>query len=268
MAENDYLIPRGSYAHKVALKGGSDLDVDLILPRSFATLESVKDECDSSDDPLKPFTKLCLKIKSALEVSIKGLPNEAWGVLVSIPESKGEESTRSIKLTIQLHNTNVNVHLFPKLLDKDGKICNIGPKQNDGSRNWIRGEYMTIYDMPELTDEGLAALLLLKLWKKNDLSANQYADQNQSNEPCKRIVFSRFLVSATIKSMVDYLIKGFSYENSGDVNYVFATAGVNPFWNSTDHEERALIVAALIQFKEQFDILSPQTQLTTIEIIK
>lgn len=80
---------------------------------------------------------------------------------------RGDEAfTRSIKCLVKYHGMPLEVDLFPKLLDKDGKIWSL-----DKARNWVSGDSVPAraeldFEAPNvLSDEAKASILLIKFWK-------------------------------------------------------------------------------------------------------
>jgi hypothetical protein len=107
---NFTLVQRGSVKHHVALKGGADIDLDIILPLSFCSCEDM--------------SKILAKENNLQDHEIG-------------PYETIREVTRSLEFKMTAHTFEVEVDLFPKFINKDGLICSLSPMRDDGLRHWI-----------------------------------------------------------------------------------------------------------------------------------
>jgi len=216
---NFFLIRRGSAQRGVALKGTADLDLDLILPRSFARAEDWRPTSEDGMAEFEIWKQFCFGIADRIagndfaqaydsvefkeSIRVRGLTETVESqessssagpyVPIAIPRNIGTELvvkygaiSRSIPGSIGIHGIQVELDIFPKLVDKDGNICCFGSKEIiDGktSRPWNQQQINVFRKTVVFKDAEAAAILLVKLWKA------KYVDTNsQSAEKVKHVL--------------------------------------------------------------------------------
>lgn len=197
-----HLVVRGSVHARTALKYAVDLDVDLIIPRAMAITEESGGEMPqtkplaSNPDEFTAFVRsVALVLFAAKSVpSVAPSPSpaaassssaQAWtsGVRSSSSRAHGEwqlpgsedaalqdlilNLSRSVPFTLWVDGVPVEVDLFPKLLDSQGNVCEVGKKQSGKGREWTKTPFRQACPSSafEFTDIQRAAILILKMWR-------------------------------------------------------------------------------------------------------
>jgi hypothetical protein len=161
------LIPRGSVARGTVLRCDVDIDLDLVLPMTLFHI-SERANVDPGEEVLAPLIQewntLLPEVFSRIQLSGDG-PHTFCGVQLL---QLGGEITRSIKceLVVDAHSAPVRVDLFPKYISSDGRMMGLGPARADGTRTVLYQDPLARPKGVEFTDEELAAVVFLKLWKK------------------------------------------------------------------------------------------------------
>lgn len=73
------LVPRGSFVRQIALKAAVDLDVDIILPRSFHSYEEIRDKCHAAGN-FEPFFDVCRDVFHLIDSRSRKNLTEEFGV--------------------------------------------------------------------------------------------------------------------------------------------------------------------------------------------
>jgi len=199
---NSHLIVRGSVSNGLFLKSSGDIDLDLIIPYSIYSKETFDEELGTTLDGkilnIDAMKKFCLHLYDAIEEKEEITIDE---IDLELDESEVEEEfealkvksksvngsiyaqfypivirlsvprknvTRSLPLSVVVNGYPMEVDLFPKFLNKDGKICGIGHQQTapDGEqyRLWKCESPLPRKEV-ELSENDRAAALFLKLWR-------------------------------------------------------------------------------------------------------
>ncbi len=150
------LQPRGSVITRTALRDGVDLDVDLLLPRDLVEWRLDGIERLTNKERGDWFRR---KLTEMLRVMCP-----AKGTFFT---SKTDNPTRSLTLVASINGTNIDIDLFPKVLDEKGSVWS--PSKNrdaDGEREWQSVPYhLPLVTTDKWTAEQHLAVLIIKLWK-------------------------------------------------------------------------------------------------------
>lgn len=257
----------------VEVDTSSSLDTEVTYSKRRTLRNDGIDEEDEADHRLENATVDLTDLDGRIRASVD-LP-KLPGSLRSRALGSGEKITRSIKFEMVLQGSKIDIDIFPKLIDNDGAVCCLSQERNDGIREWLcQPTVMRRQAKIELTEEEEAALLLVKLWKKdlpepvkNTLKGYHLAlaierihiDEAAAKEPPpaltpaqekeiaelgEEIEFKRTNVAALICLLAEYLHYGYSTANPGS-RYTFVTAGNNPFYSDSKPENRLAICTAL-----------------------
>lgn len=165
--KNFYFDLRGSVHKRVALKEGADLDIDVIIPRSWFSKEQVDEGLSKEDGRIVNIdvvSELCEDIANQLKKN--GTP----GITVEFPE---EKCSRSLTFEAEIHGFSVEVDLFPKFVDKEGDVWGLSGKKRadeEGAayRVWEKCVQSQLKNArkQEYSHSQEAAILFIKMWKK------------------------------------------------------------------------------------------------------
>lgn len=153
------LQPRGSVITETALRGAADLDVDLILGRDLPEWRLDGDIANMSNADLwNWFHPMTIRLREAI------LRSDDGKVAFS---SKKVEITRSLELQMIDKGDEIDVDLFPKILDREGNVWGpLGDKDDNGYRKWTSVPFSNPWVQTDSwNDEQRLAALLVKLWK-------------------------------------------------------------------------------------------------------
>lgn len=224
------LVARGSLVRNIALKGAADLDVDIILPQYYHSKEKMDAElklASGRKDPYSPYYNLSRALFAMIDPDINDHqrpsyitgsyqpafdePRETTSVpmdLSLVITRRGHEAfTRSIKCLLMYHGMPVELDLFPKLLDKDGKIWWIGK-----DRKWVCPPATSFpakadadfEPLKDLTDEAKATILFLKFWKKQAKKSCETKLDNLLFEAAKNVIHRNHPVAQTqVENLTD-----------------------------------------------------------------
>jgi len=170
------LVPRGSVAKRTAIRFGADLDLDLILPRTYNPNVRHNYGPKWSFVAASSDASACKWGVSLTQDIAFLLQRDASGNCFHF--TKGiHEMTRSISTLFVVDGEAIELDLFPKLVDDTGSIVAISKTtQLDGSgRSWIATSLSSVrsalmqsrraHTESALNEEQQAAVLFLKYWK-------------------------------------------------------------------------------------------------------
>lgn len=174
---NSILMPRGSVPKQMAVQGHQDLDLDIILPKTFITYEQMAAKC--ANDNWEPFYELIRSVAKKLDPPSAqlptALPNYSFDYEKILEETNGQKrQVKRLKLTGRIENltrsipckfdylgTVTDVDFFPKLICRNGLIWNVSK-----ARTWQWSKILPRPEKIKYLDVQVAAVVLLKWWIK------------------------------------------------------------------------------------------------------
>jgi len=161
------------------LRYGSDIDLDIIIPRSLRSRQGDEDEKLILQWNNELVTEVFNDVIVTDVADVADLSNGVAKLLLVKDEDGGPDKkngdwvTRSIKCelyAVGISSDNpVKVDLFPKYISNDGRIMWLGPEiTSDGAakRTVLYDDPLKLSNVAKFTDEELAAVVFLKLWNK------------------------------------------------------------------------------------------------------
>ncbi|KAJ3013876.1 hypothetical protein HKX48_005482 [Thoreauomyces humboldtii] len=190
------LVRRGSLSSATALRATVDIDVDLALPRTVNIMQREYIEGEArrihareaeGQEPAEPDeVRMNILRADVFKSIVEELGNIIFPVDGSIPtplvrtpphpktpahasiqlsRRKGAV-TRSIPCVLEIHGRNVEVDLFPKILDGDGNLVGLSKTLPGGGRMWETKPFK-MDKRKNKEPERECATLLMKLWKEH-----------------------------------------------------------------------------------------------------
>lgn len=159
-----YLQARGSVVSHTALRKTADLDLDLIIPYSMIHQDMIH-FYEKRPEFFCEFVRiLALMVNTAFPQSLSNTENNKNETRV-VFNKQISDITRSMSLIVTLNGSEIEVDLFPKIVNNKGMICSA--RGNKSKRIWddtqsALSEHLSRYTLHE---PQIAAILIIKYWK-------------------------------------------------------------------------------------------------------